>query len=99
MSELRVAVVGCSGIGAVHLHCWANLSGVRIAAVCDADGLVAARTAGRIEGAAAFAEVGALLDAEPFDIVDVCVPPSERFKAAEAALRSGSNVLCEAPPA
>jgi predicted dehydrogenase len=99
MSELRVAVIGCSGIGAVHLHCWANLSGARIAAVCDRKGMVAARAAGRIEGAAAFTDVGALLAAETFDVVDVCVPPAERFAAAGAALRSGAHILCETPPA
>src|SRR5690242_17578425 len=99
MSELRVAVVGCRGLGAVHLHCWANLSGVRIAAVCDAEGLTAARAAGRVEGAAAFTEVEALLDTEPYDIVDVCVPPWERVSVGKAALLRGANVLCESPPA
>jgi predicted dehydrogenase len=38
-----------------------------------------------------------MLGMEPFDIVDVCTPADRHFEIAEAALRSGANVLCEKP--
>ncbi len=97
MAELTVAVVGCGGAGNVHLDCWANLSGVRIAALCDRDGVTVARTAPQYEGAAAFTDFRAMLALEPFDIVDICVPPDQQFPVAEAALRAGTHVLCETP--
>src|SRR5690242_10630029 len=97
MAELTVAVVGCGGAGNVHLDCWANLSGVRIAALCDRDSGTVARTAPQYEGAAAFTDLHAMLAQEPFDIVDVCVPPDQQFLVAEAALKAGAHVLCETP--
>ncbi|HZO88808.1 MAG TPA: Gfo/Idh/MocA family oxidoreductase [Chthonomonadaceae bacterium] len=97
MAELTVGVVGCGGAGQVHLSCWANLSGVRIAAVCDRDGVMAARTVLEYEGAAAFTRVEDLLGAGPLDIVDVCTPPDQQAAIATAALNAGANVLCETP--
>jgi UDP-N-acetylglucosamine 3-dehydrogenase len=97
MAELTVAVVGCGGMGNVHLRCWANLSGARIAAVCDQDGVTAARTAMLYDGVAAFVELQDALAMGPFDIVDICAPPDQHYAAAEIALRAGCNVLCEKP--
>jgi predicted dehydrogenase len=97
MAELSVAVIGCGSAGNVHLGCWANVSGVRIAAVCDRNGVTAAQTALQYEGAAAFTSSEDLLARESFDIVDVCVPPDQQFEVASAALRSGAHVLCETP--
>ena len=97
MSELNVAVIGCGAVGGVHLQCWNNLSGVRIAAVCDSNGAVAAQTAAQYSGTAAFKDIKALLKSQTFDVVDVCPSASAQFDAARAALNSGANVLCETP--
>lgn len=97
MAELALAIVGCGATGTAHLRAWAELSGVRIAAVCDVDGVAAARTAARVAGAEAYTRVRDLLASEPFDIVDVCLPEEERTTAAESALRAGANVLCQNP--
>lgn len=97
MADLTVALVGCGHAGSIHLRCWADQIGVRIAAVCDADGIVAARTAAQIEVAAAFVDYHDLLAMDAFDIVDVCTPPDTQFAIAQAALQSGANVLCETP--
>src|SRR5438309_333059 len=37
MAELRIGIVGCGGIGAVHVKSWARVEGAGIAAACDAD--------------------------------------------------------------
>ena len=97
MAELAVALVGCGGAGSVHLTCWQNLIGVRVAAVCDTNGLLAARAVANIDGAAAYTDVRAMLRTQPFDIIDVCTNPTQHFSVAEAALRAGANVLCEKP--
>ncbi len=97
MAELTVAVVGCGAQGNVHLACWSNLSGVRIVAVCDTDGITAARTAAQYEGTAAFTGVYDLLVMQPFDIVDVCTPAAAQYEVTAADLQTGANVLCETP--
>jgi predicted dehydrogenase len=97
MAELSVAVVGCGPAGQVHLQCWAVQTGVQIAAVCDTDGLLAARTAASYPGAAAFTDTQAMLNGMTFDIVDVCVPPGQHAAIVETALRAGAHVLCEKP--
>ncbi len=97
MAELTVALIGCGGVGSIHLACWENLSGVRVAAVCDLNGQAAAEAARRFPGCAAFTAVADLLAGGPFDIVDVCTTPDAQFAAAQAALQAGGNVLCETP--
>lgn len=97
MAELTVAVVGCGPAGGVHLACWSSLIGVRVAAVCDRDGVAAARSAGLYLGVAAFTDARAMLASAHFDIVSVCVPAAEQHAVALAALQAGANVLCETP--
>ncbi|MCC6730115.1 MAG: Gfo/Idh/MocA family oxidoreductase [Chthonomonadales bacterium] len=96
MSELKVAVVGCGGIGSVHMARWANVPGARLSAVCDLNGSAAADAAGKY-GAAAFEDRAAMLAGGGFDIVDICTPPNEHAAVASAALAAGAHVLCEKP--
>ena len=70
---LNVAVIGCGGIGGVHLARWCNLSGVRLAAVCDIDAGKAHRIAAEF-GTEAHSDWKSLLGESDFDIVDVCTP-------------------------
>lgn len=97
MSELTVAVAGCGRAGVLHLASWAALTGVRVAAVCDRDGPLVARTLAHYPGAAAFQDCSAMLSGARYDIVDICLPPGDHFAAASSALRTGANVLCEKP--
>ncbi len=97
MAELNIAVVGCGAAGSVHLACWNNLVGVRIAAVCDANGNAAAQTAAQYDGAAAFTDLRAMLAAQRFDIVDICTGAAQHVEAASMALRAGANVVCDKP--
>jgi predicted dehydrogenase len=97
MAELSVAIIGCEGVGALHLAGWAQQSGARVSAVCDRDGVTAARAAARFEDSSAFTNYRDLLTAGPFDIVDICEPVDAQFEIAKAALQARANVLCEAP--
>ena len=97
MSELTVAIVGAGASGHVHLDCWRSMSGIKIAAVCDLDGMLAAQMAAEVPGTAAFKDVSSLLRSDKFDIVDVCVPASAQLEVCRAALNAGAHVLCESP--
>jgi predicted dehydrogenase len=92
MSELKIGVVGCGGIGAVHVRSWAKVDGARVAAACDAD-LERARAA----GAPAYDDFARMLDEQPLDAVDICTPPHLHAPLALEALGRGLPVLCEKP--
>lgn len=92
MSELKIAVVGCGGIGAVHVKSWGKVEGARVVAACDADLARAEAT-----GATAYTGWEELLAAGGFDAVDLCTPPHLHTPIAVAALERGIPVLCEKP--
>src|SRR5690242_17118883 len=92
MPELRIAVIGCGGIGAVHLKSWARVENARVTAACDAD-----RARAEAAGAAAYTDFETLLEREELDAVDICTPPHLHAPVAAAALRRGLATLCEKP--
>ena len=82
MSELRIGVVGCGGIGAVHVRSWAKVDGASVVAACDADLERASAT-----GVTAYADYSRMLEAEALDAVDICTPPHLHAQLAVEALR------------
>ena len=95
---LKVAVIGCGGIGGIHLARWSNLSGIRLAAVCDSDTARAHRTGAEF-GAEAHTDWRGVLDESDFDVVDICTPRRDQRDIAKTALSSGANVLSAKPKA
>ncbi len=92
MSDLRIGLVGCGGIGGVHLRSWAKVDGAEVVAACDADASRAEAT-----GAAAYTEFRNMLESAELDAVDICTPPSLHAEVARAAAERGMPVLCEKP--
>ncbi|GAA1685668.1 Gfo/Idh/MocA family oxidoreductase [Microcella alkalica] len=98
---LRVAVIGCGDISALHFDALTGLDGVALVAVCDTDpGRLAATVAE--QGVPGFASVAELLDAAstdamPLDAVHVTTPHQEHASVAIAALERGIHVLLEKP--
>lgn len=92
MSELKIAVVGCGGIGAVHVRSWGKVEGARVTAACDADLARAEAT-----GAAPYQGWEELVAAGGFDALDICTPPHLHADIAVRALENGIPVLCEKP--
>jgi predicted dehydrogenase len=92
MTELRVGIIGCGGIGGVHIKGWAQVENARIVAACDA-GLARAEAT----GAAAYGDFETLLANEELDALDICTPPHLHAPAAVAALERGIPTLCEKP--
>jgi predicted dehydrogenase len=93
MSELRIGIVGCGGIGGVHLRSWAKVEGARVVAACDADPARAAAA----EGATPYSDFEALLEREALDALDICTPPHLHAQIATAALARKLPVLSEKP--
>jgi predicted dehydrogenase len=92
MSELKVGIIGCGGIGAVHVKSWAQVEGARIVAACDADCARAEAT-----GATTYADYTAMLDGEQLDVVDICTPPNLHPAIAIETLKRGIPTICEKP--
>ena len=90
MAELNVAVVGCGGIGKVHLARWANVSGAQIAAVCDVDAATATQTATKY-GAEAHTEWRELVDRQGLDAIDICTPPNQHPDQVIQGARAGER--------
>ncbi|WP_346433779.1 Gfo/Idh/MocA family oxidoreductase [Nonomuraea composti] len=95
---IRAAMVGAGAIAA-HSHVpalRAHRDRVELVAVADVDEARAKALAG---GAAAYTDLGKLLDAERPDLVIVCTPPYLHVEQAIAALSAGAWVWCEKPAA
>jgi predicted dehydrogenase len=92
---LKIGLVGLGGIGQVHLSNYQHLEDCKVAAVCDPS--EAGRERARAKGIPAYETLGALLDAEAVDLVDVCVPSFLHRDCAVQALSQGLPVICEKP--
>ena len=97
-SPLRGALIGVGRVARHgHLPGWRAFGDVALAAAADA------RPEGRDEFLAAYPSARwydsaeELLAREELDFADVCTPPAEHARLAEAALGRGLHVLCEKP--
>ncbi len=95
MGDLRIAVVGVGSLGQHHARILADLEGVRLAAVVDADRARAAEIAGRY-GIPALAPEDPL---PPVEGVVVAAPTRLHRDLAVRFLGAGIGVLCEKPMA
>jgi predicted dehydrogenase len=95
VTNLTAAVIGLGSMGANHARVLADLSGVRLIAVCDTDPERAA-SAGLRYGVPAFTDARDLLYTKP-DLVSVVVPTGVHEAVAVAALAGGASVLVEKP--
>lgn len=99
MSEHHVAVIGCGGIGQLHLSRWSKIDGVRIAWAVDADLGRAKAAAERFNIPRATAEAAEALADPDVDVVDICLPTFLHVDMTEQAARARKHVLCEKPMA
>jgi len=97
VTPLRVAVVGCGDIAAVHLDAILQ-SGEELVGVCDVhdERRAAASALGNCPG---FADLTAVLDAVAPDVVHICTPHHRHADLAEQCLARDVAVLLEKPVA
>ena len=97
-APLRVAVVGCGDISAVHAAAVAANDGAVLTAVVDPD-RQARGAAEAAHGVPGVASLGELLAGGGVDVVHLCTPHSTHAALAEEALEAGAHVLTEKPVA
>ena len=91
---MKVAIVGCGGIGAAHARAYSQIDGVTIEAFVDLD-LDAARRHADTFGGAAFVS---LTDARgAFDAASVTTPPYTHYSVNRKLLEAGVHVFSEKP--
>lgn len=92
--RLRVGLCGLGEIGQVHLDAIRESPDAELAAVCELDADLAARTVG--DSVPVFDSVGAMIGAG-IDVVDICLPHHLHVPVAVEALEGGCNVILEKP--
>ncbi len=94
---LKVGLAGAGAISANHLIAWTQMPGIELVAVADpAPGKAEAR-------AKAFgipnvhADVAAMIEAHPLDILDIASPRDRHAEHVRLAAAQGIHVLCQKP--
>ncbi len=85
---LKVGLIGCGFMGAMHAACYKKIEGVKLAAVADARKECAEQIAAGTD-ARIFADGNDLLENSDADIIDICLPT---FMHAEYAIKAMDKV-------
>lgn len=93
---LRMGVIGCGMIGALHANAIRDSINANLVAVCDTD-RQRAETIVMGSEAQAFTSFEKMLADAPLDAVTIATPDHLHVKPALAALRCGLHVFCEKP--
>jgi UDP-N-acetylglucosamine 3-dehydrogenase len=94
--NFKVAVIGVGQMGRNHARVYADMPGVELAAVADADSN-AAEAIGRRTGVPAYTDYRQMLDAEKPQAVTIAVPTMEHKEVALEAIGRGIHLLIEKP--
>jgi len=98
-TPITTAVVGAGYIAQYHVDAARSVPGVTVRAVCDLKRRRAEQFAEAAGVAAAYSDLGKLLEAEDIDVLHVLTPPHLHLGPAEQALRAGVDVFVEKPMA
>jgi len=98
VGKVRVALVGCGKVGALHAGALRSLPEAELVALCDADGARAAQFAATY-GGRTYTALEALLSETRPELVLVATPHPLHAAPAIAAARAGAHVLVEKPMA
>ncbi|UVI28427.1 Gfo/Idh/MocA family protein [Paenibacillus spongiae] len=93
---MKVAIVGCGGLGNVHASCYAEMPGVTVVGVCDIDEEQVRRTADRI-GAPAYVSYRDMLEQSGCEVVSIAVPSYLHKQFSIEAAEAGKHVISEKP--
>lgn len=93
---MKVAIVGCGGLGNVHASCYAKIPGVTVVGVCDAVPELVQKMAERT-GAKAYASFDEMLEQSGCEAVSVTLPSHLHKPFSIKAAQAGKHVICEKP--
>jgi len=92
----NIGLVGTGFMGRTHSAAFEQIPGARISAICSRNP-DSARPLADQWGAAVYASLEEMLDKEPLDAIDICLPTHLHREAAELAAAAGKHVFCEKP--
>ena len=99
--ELRLAVAGLNGRGALHIEALRNIEGVRVVALVDVDEEVLAREVAKFrerdERVGAYGDLRKVLERNDVDAITIATPNHWHALQAIWACQSGKDVYLEAP--
>jgi predicted dehydrogenase len=93
---MKVAVLGCGGMGRLHASMYARIDGVQVTAVCDEDA-DCAQTLADLAGAQCFQSFERMLAEADFEAVSITLPSYLHKPYTLQAARAGKHVICEKP--
>lgn len=96
---LRVGLIGCGGIGAMHAECWLDLAStldIKLVAIAEPNTARAQRYADSF-GVKVYSDGNDMLEQEPLDLVDICLPTFLHARYLCKAMHHVKNVICEKP--
>jgi UDP-N-acetyl-2-amino-2-deoxyglucuronate dehydrogenase len=94
---MRIGIVGCGGIAAIHATCLRNLSGHELVAYADIKPERAEAFA-REYGGRAYSSLEDMLEKEKPDAIHICTPHYLHTPMAIYGLKHGVHVFMEKPP-
>ena len=93
---LKVGLIGCGFMGAMHANCYRNIEGVEVVAVAD---IRPEKAQALAEGAAVYGDGKDLIAKADVDIIDICLPTFLHAEYATAAMDKVKYVFVEKPVA
>ncbi|MNH99657.1 putative oxidoreductase YcjS [compost metagenome] len=93
---LKVAVVGCGGMGTIHAEHYMRIPETELVAVCDLNEQVAIRLAERTQTPSYTSFIEMLEQAKP-DVVSIAVPTYLHAPFIRLAAEKGVHIICEKP--
>jgi predicted dehydrogenase len=94
--SVKVAVIGVGMMGRNHARVYAELPGVKLVGVADADAMVAEAVVRRC-GGQAYTDHCQLLDEQQPDAVTIAVPTVDHLQVALDVIERGTHLLIEKP--
>ncbi len=94
---LKVAVVGAGYFAQFHYDAWSRIPEVRLAALVEPDDAKAEATAARFRIPATYPSLGALLETDTPDLLDIVTPPETHRALVAPACRAVPTIVCQKP--
>ena len=95
MTRLKVVTIGAGYFSAFHHDAWTRLPEIELAAVCDVDPAKAHAFAERFGVPRHYSDVGAMLDAERPDLVDIATPPATHLPLIRETMALRLPTICQ----
>src|SRR5215210_953215 len=99
--DIRMAVVGLNGRGGAHMDAFSNISGTRLAAVCDADDEVLKKAVKKLDDKGqkvhGFKDFRKMLESKEVDAIAIATPNHWHSLTAIWACQAGKDVYVEKP--